>query len=130
MARKIHIVCVSGTREKLQMASMMASVAATLGDEVSVFFSMNALLYFVNGRNAEPPVEGEFGTLMMQNKGVPPFRQLFQMAADLGDTTLLPCSMALDLLKITQEDLDPAFGPPTDLTRFLSDAEGAQLLTF
>ncbi len=130
MARKIHIVCVSGTREKLQMASMMASVAATLGDEVSVFFSMNALLYFVNGRSEEPPVEGEFGTLIAQNKGVPPFRQLFQMAADLGDATLLPCSMALDLLKITQEDLDPAFGPPTGLTRFLSDAEGAQLLTF
>ena len=130
MARKIHIVCVSGTREKLQMASMMASVAATLGDEVSVFFSMNALLYFVNGRGEEPPVEGEFGTLIAQNKGVPPFRQLFQMAADLGDATLLPCSMALDLLKITQEDLDPAFGPPTGLTRFLSDAEGAQLLTF
>jgi peroxiredoxin family protein len=126
MARKIHIVCVSGTREKLQMASMMASVAATLGDEVSVFFSMN----FVNGRNEEPPVEGEFGTLIAQNKGVPPFRQLFQMAAELGDATLLPCSMALDLLKITQADLDPAFGPPTGLTRFLSDAEGAQLLTF
>ena len=130
MASKIHIVCVSGTREKLQMASMMASVAATLGDEVSVFFSMNALLYFVNGRSEEPPVEGEFGTLIAQNKGVPPFRQLFQMAAELGDATLLPCSMALDLLKITQEDLDPAFGPPTGLTRFLSDAEGAQLLTF
>jgi peroxiredoxin family protein len=130
MARKIHIVCVSGTREKLQMASMMASVAATLGDEVSVFFSMNALLYFVNGRSEEPPVEGEFGTLIAQNKGVPPFRQLFQMAAELGDATLLPCSMALDLLKITQADLDPAFGPPTGLTRFLSDAEGAQLLTF
>jgi peroxiredoxin family protein len=130
MSRKIHIVCVSGTREKLQMASMMASVAATLGDEVSVFFSMNALLYFINGRSAEPPVEGEFGTLMMQNKGVPPFRQLFQMAAELGDATLLPCSMALDLLKITKDDLDPAFGPPTGLTRFLSDAEGAQILTF
>jgi len=130
MASKIHIVCVSGTREKLQMASMMASVAATLGDEVSVFFSMNALLYFVNGRSEEPPVEGEFGTLIAQNKGVPPFRQLFQMAAELGDATLLPCSMALDLLKITQADLDPAFGPPTGLTRFLSDAEGAQLLTF
>jgi peroxiredoxin family protein len=38
--------------------------------------------------------------------------------------------MALDLLKITQDDLDPALGPATGLTRFLSDAEGAQMLTF
>ena len=129
MSRKIHIVCVSGTREKLKMAAMIASVAAASGDEVSVFFSMNAMQYFVKGSSAEPPAEGEFGALL-QTKGVPPFRQLFQMAAELGSATLLPCSMALDLLKITPDDLDPALGPPTGLTRFLSDAEGAQILTF
>lgn len=128
MSNKIHIICVSGTREKLQMASMIASVAAALGDEVSVFFSMNALLYFVKGHSTEAPAEGEFGALM--GKGVPPFSQLFKQAADLGDAKLLPCSMALDLLKITKDDLDLAFGEPTGLTRFLSDAEGAQLLTF
>lgn len=129
MSRKIHIVCVSGTREKLQMAAMIASVAAASGDEVSVFFSMNAMQYFVKGHGAEPPAEGAFGTLL-QNKGVPPFRHLFQQAAELGEATLLPCSMALDLLKITKDDLEPGFGPPTGLTRFLSDAEGAQMLTF
>lgn len=129
MARKIHIVCVSGTREKLQMAAMIASVAAASGDEVSVFFSMNAMQYFVKGSSAEPPAEGEFGALL-QTKGVPPFRQLFQMAADLGNATLLPCSMALDLLKVTKDELDPALGPPTGLTRFLSDAADAQVLTF
>jgi len=110
------------------MAAMIASVAAATGDEVSVFFSMNAVRYFVKGNNDEAPAEGEFGALM--GKGVPPFRQLFQHAADLGDASLLPCSMALDLLKIEKDDLDPSFGPPTGLTKFLSDAEGAQLLSF
>lgn len=129
MGRKLHIVCVSGTREKLQMAAMMASVAAATGDEVSVFFSMNAVKYFVKGNTDEAPSEGEFGALL-GSKGVPPFRQLFQHAADLGDAALLPCSMALDLLKVEAKDLDPSFGPPTGLTKFLSDAEGAQLLTF
>lgn len=129
MPQKLNIVCVSGTREKLQMAAMMASVAAATGDEVSVFFSMNALQFFVKNRNAEAPVEGEFGTLMSQH-GVPPFKQLFHQAAELGDARLLPCSMALDLMKISKDDLDPAFGPATGLTRFLSDAEGGQLLTF
>ncbi len=129
MSRKIDIVCISGTREKLQMAAMIASVAAATGDTVSVFFSMNALAYFIKGHTAEAPVEGEFGALMAQ-KGVPPFKQLFKQAAELGDAKLLPCSMALDLLKITKNDLDPEFGPPTGLTRFLSDAEGGQLLTF
>jgi len=130
MSRKIDIVCVSGTREKLQMAAMFASVAAATGDTVTVFFSMNALKYFVAKGGAEDaPSEGEFGVLMGQH-GVPPFKQLFKQAAELGDAKLLPCSMAMDLLKITQNDLDPEFGPPTGLTRFLNDAEGGQLLTF
>ncbi|MBI3433233.1 MAG: DsrE/DsrF/DrsH-like family protein [Hydrogenophilales bacterium] len=129
MSQKINIICVTGTREKLQMAAMFASVAAATGDEVSVFLSMNALSYFVKGHIGEAPVEGEMGALMAQ-KGVPPFKQLFQQAVELGDAQLLPCSMALDLMKITHEDLDPGLGPATGLTRFLSDAEGGQMLTF
>jgi len=130
MSRKIYVLCVSGTREKLQMAAMVASVAAASGDEVTVFFSMNAMLYFVKGRDTEAPAEGEFGRLMANDKGVPSFKQLFTYAAELGDAKLLPCSMAVDLLKAEEADLDPLLGPPTGLTRFLSDAEGAQLFTF
>lgn len=128
MAR-LNIVCVTGTREKLQMAAMFASVAAATGDDVSIFLSMNALPYFVKGRAAEPPVEGEMGELMSQ-KGVPPFKQLFQQAVELGDARLLPCSMAMDLMKVTKDDMDAEVGQPTGLTRFLSDAEGSQVLTF
>ena len=130
MSRQIHIICVSGTREKLQMAAMVASVSAAGGDEVTVFFSMNALAYFVKGDTTDAPVEGGFGTILDNNKGVPPFRQLFQQAAELGDAKLLPCSMALDLLEIKEDDLVPEFGIPTGLTKFLGDAEGAQLLSF
>lgn len=126
---KINIVCVTGTREKLQMAAMFASVAAAMGDEVSVFLSMNALPYFVQGYTGDAPSEGEMGQMMAQ-KGVPPFKQLFQQAVELGDAKLLPCSMAMDLAKITKEKLDKEVGPPTGLTRFLSDAEGSQVLTF
>lgn len=129
MSQKINIVCVSGTREKLQMAAMIASVAAAIGDDVSVFFSMNALPLFVKGETADPPAEGEFGALIAQ-KGVPPFRRLFEQAADLGGAKLLPCSMAVDLLKIKEDELPKEFGPPTGLTHFLSEAEGGQLLTF
>lgn len=129
MARQIHIICISGTHEKLQMAAMFASVAAASGDEVTVFFSMNALMYFVKGNTSSAPVEGEFGNLLLQ-KGVPPFKQLFQQAVELGEAQLLPCSMALDLLKITKDDLVPEFGPATGLTHFLSHSEGGQLITF
>jgi peroxiredoxin family protein len=128
MSQKISIVCVSGTLEKLQMAAMIASVAAACGDEVTVFISMNALPYFINGRATQAPAEGAFGALMQE--GVPPFKQLFKQAAELGDAKLLPCSMAIDLLKVAEADIEPELGPPTGLTRFLSDAEGGQLLSF
>ena len=57
-------------------------------------------------------------------------KELFQQAVEFGDAKLLPCSMALDLLKISVDDLDPEFGPATGLTRFFSQTEGGQLLTF
>ena len=129
MSRQINIVCVSGTLEKLQMAAMIASVGAACGDEVTVFFSMNALTYFLKGNADNPAVEGSFGALISQ-EGVPPFRRLFQQAVDLGDAKLLPCSMAIDLLKIGEGGLEPEFGPPTGLTQFLSNSEGGELLTF
>ncbi len=129
MSRKIHIVCLSGSLEKLQMAAMVASVGAASGDQVTVFFSMNALAYFIKDEDREAPTEGNFG-ILLHTKGVPPFKQLFQQAAELGDAQLLPCSMALDLLKITDDDLIPEFGEATGLTKFLMDAEGAQLLSF
>ena len=129
MSQKMSIVLVTGTREKMQMAAMIASVAAATGTDVNVFLSMNALSDFIKGNSDEAPVEGEMGKLMSQ-KGVPPFKQLFQQAVELGDAKILPCSMALDLLHVGKDDLDPELGPPTGLTRFLSDAEGGEILTF
>lgn len=130
MANKISIICLSGEHEKLQMAAMVASVGAASGDEVTVFFSMNAMKYFIKGNEDTAPTQGEFGATALCREGVPSFRDLFQQAAELGDAVLLPCSMAMDLLELKNGDLMGEFGPSTGLTKFLSDAEGAQIITF
>jgi len=129
MSREIYIVCVSGTYERLQMAGMIASVAAVSGDSVSVFFSMNSLAYFIKDAEQQAPSEGPFGQLMEQ-KDVPPFKQLFTQAADLGEAKLLPCSMAMDIMELEADQLEPEFEAPTGLTNFLGQAERGQLLTF
>lgn len=123
---KLSLVLVSGTHEKLQMAAMMASVAAASGAEVSVFFSMNALPYFLKD-NTTPPAEGRAGKLL-SDKDVPSFRRLFEQARELGDAKLFPCSMAMDLLEAKEDALDEMLGAPLGLTRFLSDAEDGQLV--
>jgi peroxiredoxin family protein len=126
---KISIVVVSGERERLQMASMIASVGAVSGDEVSVFLSMNALHFFRRGATEPAPAEGAFGKLLEQKKA-PPFKQLFKSAAELGDAKIYPCSMAVDVLGIKPGDLEPWVGEPMGLTKFLSDAHGGQVWSF
>lgn len=128
MADKISIVVVSGDRERLQMAAMVASVGAVSGDHVSVFLSMNSLQHFRKGA-AEPASEGAFGKLLEQKKA-PPFKQLFQSAVELGDAKVHPCSMAVDVLGVQPGDLEPWLGEPMGLTKFLSSASGGQVWTF
>jgi peroxiredoxin family protein len=129
MAEKISIVVVSGERERLQMAAMIASVGAVSGDEVSVFLSMNALQYFRKGASEAAPPEGAFGKLLEQKKA-PAFKQLFQSAAELGDAKIRPCSMAVDVLGVKPGELEPWVGEPMGLTKFLSNAHGGQVWTF
>jgi len=129
MSDKIRVVVVSGSRERLQMAAMVASVAAVSGSEVQVFLSMNALPYFRKGAERRAPAEGAAGDLLDTRKA-PPFQQLFQQAAELGDAKLYPCSMAMDLLQLKEGDLEPHLGEPMGLTKFLDEAADAQVWTF
>ena len=126
---KICVVVVSGTRERLQMAAMVASVGAVSGHEVLVFLSMNALACFVKGSSAKVPNEGVMGELITQ-KNVPEFKTLFEQAVVLGDAKIYPCSMAMDVLAVSSNDLEGYVGEPRGLTKFLDDAQDGQVWTF
>lgn len=126
---RICILVTSGSREKLQMAGMLASVGAVSGSEVLVFLSMNALTPFVKDRIDDIPAEGELGQLIL-DKQAPPFLQLFEQAVELGDAKVHPCSMAMDVLGVGRDDLLSFLGAPLGLTKFLSEAQGAQTWSF
>ena len=128
-SNKISIIVVSGAHERLQMAAMLASVGAVSGHQVSVFLSMNAVQYFVKGDATSAPSEGPFGKLMAA-KNVPAFRTLFEQAVELGDAKVHPCSMALDVMGVEPAVLEPYLGEPLALTKFLDDAQDAQVWTF
>ncbi len=125
---RMSIVVVSGTLERLQMAAMMASVGAVSGNEVTVFLSMNALEHFKRGAPAAT-AEGAFGRVLAGKKA-PGFKHLFEQAAELGDAKIHPCSMAMDVLGVQPAELEPWLKEPLGLTKFLSDAEGAQVWSF
>ncbi len=128
-SNKISIVVVSGTRERLQMAAMMASVGAVSGHEVAVFLSMNALPYFIKGSDKKAPVEGHVGELIGQ-KNVIPFKTLFEQAVELGDAKIYACSMAMDVLSVEMENLEGFVAEPMGLTKFLDMAQEGQAWTF
>jgi peroxiredoxin family protein len=129
MSNRLSIMVISGSRERLQMAAMVASVGAVGGSDVRVFLSMNALPHFVKGKGKDAPPEGKVGELLAQKKA-PPFAELFANAVELGDAKIYPCSMAMDLLELEQGDLEPHVGEAMGLTKFLDDASEGQVWSF
>jgi len=128
-SKRISIIVVSGSRERLQMAAMIAAVGAVSGNQVTVFLSMNALRYFVKGDETAAPAEGPIGRLL-DEKRAPPFRTLFEQAVSLGDAKVYPCSMAMDVLALEPAALEPWLAEPLGLTKFLDDASDAQTWSF
>lgn len=128
-SNRVGVLVVTGFHERLQMAGMVASVAAVSGSDVTVFLSMNALQYFVRDGDRAPPAEGSFGATMASTN-VPPFRQLFEQAVSLGGAKVHPCSMATDVLRLEPGDLVDWLAEPLGLTRFLADALEGTLVTF
>jgi peroxiredoxin family protein len=119
----------SGSREQLQMAAMVASVGAVSGNDVTVFVSMNAMKYFVKDSNDKAPAEGEMGVLL-EEKNAPDFKELFGQAVEYGDAKISPCSMAVDIMGLKQDDLESFVSEPLGLTAFLGDASEGQVWHF
>ncbi|HET7547547.1 MAG TPA: DsrE/DsrF/DrsH-like family protein [Usitatibacter sp.] len=126
---KLGIVCVSDAREPLQMAAMIASVAAVSGRPVLVLVAMNALRHFVREARPRAPAQGRAGEIL-EEKHVTDFQALFAHAIELGGARIHPCSMAMDVLGLARDDLDANLGEPMGLMQFLDEAAGGQLLSF
>jgi len=129
-AKKCSIVVFSGDMDKTMAAFIIATTAAAMGRETSMFFTFWGLKAIQKGN---PTGKGLFGKMlglmnrggidrigpsrlnfggigrwmfkkMMKDKGVTSLPELRQMAIDLG-VNLLACQMSMDVMEITREDL-------------------------
>jgi len=126
----LYILLCSGEHEKVQMAAMMASVAAVSERPVEVFVSMNAIEVFAKGVSAAERYHGGAFSKLLKDKKAPDPMTLFQQGKELGDLKLWACSMALDVKGWELDHLeDEMFDGPMGLTKFLSDAEEGQFIT-
>jgi peroxiredoxin family protein len=125
----LFLVLVSGEHEKIQMAGMMASVAAVSERPVQVFVSMNAIFAFRKNVDADARYRGGAFSKLMKEKNAPDAVTLFEQGKMLGDMKIHPCSMAMDITGWSESELvDGLFDEPLGLTKFLADAEAGQIV--
>ena len=126
----LYILLCSAERDKLQMASMLASVAAVSERPVHVFVSMGAIKAFDKTlEGAARYTTGAF-TKELTEKNAPDPVDLFGQGKMLGDMTMHACSMVMDVLGWEEDRLtDDLFDGLMGLTKFLSDAENGQFIT-
>jgi peroxiredoxin family protein len=129
-ASPLYILLCSGEHEKLQMAAMLASVAAVSERRVEVFVSMNAILAFIKSVPEDQRFQGGHFSKVMKEKRAPGTISLFRQGRELGDLKMWACAMALDIEGWEISHLeDGLFDGPLGLTKFLSDVETGQFIT-
>jgi peroxiredoxin family protein len=129
-AKPLFILICSEEHEKIQMAAMMASVAAVSETPVHVFVSMAAIYPFQKNLSDEERYKGGRFSQVLKDKKAPDAMMLFEQGKELGEMSMHACSMALDVLGWEENELvDDLFDGCMGLTKFLSDAEQGELIT-
>lgn len=130
-SKPLFIMLASGEHEKIQLAAMIASVAAVSDRPVQVFVTMNAILAFRRGVTPQERYHGGYFHEQFVSKNVPDAMELFEQGRMLGEMQMWACSLVLDLNHWdAQADLvEGLFDGTAGLAKFLSDAEEGELIT-
>lgn len=129
-SKPLYILLCSGEHEKIQMAAMVASVAAVSDRPVVVFVSMNAILAFEKGKPAADRYYGGHFSEKFKTSKVPDALELFSQGRMLGEMKMYACAMVMDLMHWSEANLaDDLFDGQMGLTKFLADAEDGDLMT-
>jgi peroxiredoxin family protein len=153
--QKCSIIVFSGDMDKVMAAFIIATTAAAMGMETTMFFTFWGLKAIQKGT---PTGEGLFGKMlsvmnrggidrlgpsrlnfggmgrwmfkkMMKDKGVTSLPELRQMAIDL-DVKFLACLMSMDVMEISQADLIDEVDDVVGAATFILEAQQSQIQLF
>ena len=126
----LYILLCSGEHEKLQMAAMMASVAAVSERPVEVFVSMNAILAFAKDAPADERYQGGAFSKLLKEKRAPDAMTLFRQGRSWATSSCGPARWRSTCRPGKLDQLEEGlFDGALGLTKFLSDAENGQFVT-
>ena len=152
--KKCSIVVFSGDMDKVMGAFIIATTAAAMGMETSMFFTFwglqavkkkvrtgkglfGRMLGFMFGDiDSIGPSKMNFGGMgrwmfkkMMKAQGVTLLPELRQTAIDLG-IKLLPCLMSMEVMEITSENLIDEMEEPVGAAAYVLEAQQADITLF
>lgn len=134
-SEKFSIVLFSGTVDKIMAAVTMATGAAAMEKDVTIFLTFWGLMGFRQGdwktnrrfsKDFEDYAEPAFE--MMQAHKVPPWMDTLKGAMELGNLKVKACGMTMDLFNIPLKDLEPVVSEVTGIASFIGESEGGQIL--
>ncbi len=153
-ARKASIVVFSGDMDRVMAAFIIATTAAAMGMETTMFFTFwglqaikkkvptgkglfgRMLSLFLKDINGIGPSKMNFGGMgrwmfkkMMKDKGVASLPELRQMAIDMG-VRLLACQMSMDVMEIDSDDLIEEVEDVVGAATYILDAQDADITLF
>ena len=128
----LSIALFSGTDDKLSAAALLTAGAAALGRKVDILLQYWALDAFRAGRLAKDhglaPEAGLEGAQAMdrlrREGGGQHWGEVLAQAKQLGDVRIHACSLSMDMLGLTGEDLDPMVDDVEGVTAFMLAADG------
>ncbi|MGC8825908.1 MAG: DsrE/DsrF/DrsH-like family protein [Anaerolineae bacterium] len=152
--KKASIIVFSGDMDKVMAAFIIATTAAAMGMQTTMFFTFwglqaikkrtptgkglfgKMLSMFLKDINGIGPSKMNFGGIgrwmfkkMMKDKGVTSLEELRQSAVALG-VRLLACQMSMDVMEIPREALIDEVSDVVGAATYILDAQDADITLF
>ena len=131
----LSLVLFSGTEDRLQAAAVLAAGAAALGRPVHIFLQYWALDAFRADRIGQPlPLAPEAGTAgseaveQMRAAGQQSWAVTLQQAKEIGEVDIQACSLSMDTLSLSSDQLDPLVDGVEGVAAFFVNAGDGQIV--
>ncbi len=123
---KYALILGSNRLEKLEFASMIALVSSSMGEEVELFATMDAVNAFRVPPRLEVSTESAKRIEEAENGGR--YLEYFRKAKSLGKLKITACSMASQLFGLRKEDYSDLVDAIGGLTSFIVENESSRMI--
>ena len=135
MDEPVNLVLFSGTDDRLTAAAVLAAGAAALGRPVNVFLQYWALDAFRrdridrdHGLAPEAGADGRNAVEALRAAGQASWATTFRQAKELGGVDIQACSLSMDLLNLSADQLDPIVDGVEGVAAFYVNAGSGQVV--